>query len=411
MGEPAGRAVAGGGSGDSGSGCGDSGGGGAGPGGGVADAFAAAYGRPPEGLWHAPGRVNLIGEHTDYNDGLVLPFALPWGVTAAAARGDDDVLRLRSRQAADAPVDVAVGELAPGRVTGWAAYPAGVVWALRAAGHPAGGVSLLIDGDLPAGAGLSSSAALECAVALALRDLFELDVARPELAGIAQRAENEFVGMPCGIMDQSASLLCVEDHALLLDCRSLLTTQVPLDLGGLAPLIIDTGVRHELVAGEYAARRAACERAARLLGVDALRDIDDLTGALDTLSAGGDHEARRRARHVVTEIHRVNAAVGLLRAGAAGQVGALLNHSHLSLRDDFEVSWPAADLAVGEAVRAGARGARMMGGGFGGSVLALVPRDGLERVKTAVTDAYEARGLAFPGFLEARPARGAARLA
>jgi galactokinase len=366
--------------------------------------FDEIYGRPPEGVWHAPGRVNLIGEHTDYNDGFVLPFALAQGVSVAAARRDDGVFEVRSLQA---PETAVVSDPVPGSVTGWAAYAVGVAWSLREAGHPVGGASLLIDADLPQGAGLSSSAALECAVAVALCDLYDLQVPGPELARIAQRAENDFVGVPCGIMDQSASLLCTSGHALLLDCRSGLSAQVPLDLTGLTLLVIDTGAEHELVDGGYADRRAACEKAAEQLGVPALRDVTDLGEALSRLD---DPVLRRRTQHVVTENHRVEAAVGLLRAGAVGEVGALLTASHLSLRDQFEVSWPEADVAVEEAVRAGARGARMVGGGFGGSVIALVSSDRTDRVREAVTAAYADRGWREPHFLDATPSAGAGRL-
>jgi galactokinase len=366
--------------------------------------FRTAYGRDPDGVWHAPGRVNLIGEHTDYNDGLVLPFALAQGVTVAAAARGDGVVELRSLQEPEA---VTVRDPRPGSVTGWAAYAAGVAWALREAGHGVGGASLLIDADLPRGAGLSSSAALECAVGVALCELSGLEVPRPELARIAQRAENDFVGMPCGILDQSASLMCTDGHALLLDCRSGASSQVPLALDGLAVLVIDTRAAHELLDGGYASRRAACEKAAGLLGLPALRDVGDLAAALARLP---DPEVRRRTRHVVTENHRVEAAVGLLRRGAVAEVGALLTASHLSLRDDFEVSWPEADVAVQEAVRAGARGARMVGGGFGGSVIALVPADRVDRVTDAVRSAYDTRAWQPPRFLNATPSPGARRL-
>jgi galactokinase len=368
--------------------------------------FHEAYGRPSDGIWHAPGRVNLIGEHTDYNDGLVLPFALEQGVSVAAARRDDGVLELRSLQAAGEAATVRLDTLAPGEARGWAAYAAGVAWALREAGHEIGGAALLIDSDLPQGAGLSSSAALECAVALALCDLSGLDVPRGELARLAQRAENDFVGMPCGIMDQSASLLCTAGNALLLDCRSGLAGQVPLDLDGLTLLVIDTRASHELVDGEYASRRAECERAARTLGVPALRDVTDLPAALASLD---DPVLRRRTRHIVTENHRVEATAGLLRAGAVAEVGAMLTAAHLSLRDEFEVSWPEADVAVESAVRAGARGGRMVGGGFGGSVIALVPDERADDVRDAVRAAYAERGWNAPVFLTARPSQGAVR--
>jgi galactokinase len=371
----------------------------------VAETFAEAHARPAEGVWHAPGRVNLIGEHTDYNGGLVLPFALAEGVRVAAARRDDDVLELRSLQAIGEPVLIRLDALTPGSVTGWAAYPAGVAWALRSSGI--GGASLLFDADLPQGAGLSSSAALECATALALAELYGSSLDRSALAALAQRAENDFAGMPCGIMDQSASLLCTAGNALLLDCLTGLSIQVPLPLDGFTLLVIDTRVSHALVGGEYADRRASCERAAALLEVTTLREIKDLASALDALT---DPVLRRRVQHVVTENHRVEAMVGLLRAGAVAEIGALLTASHLSLRDQFEVSWPEADVAVEEAVRAGARGARMVGGGFGGSVIALVPSDRTDRVRDAVTAAYTDRDWPEPHFLDATPSVGARRL-
>ena len=225
----------------------------------AAEAFLACHGAPPEGVWHAPGRVNLMGEHTDYNEGWVLPFALDLGVAVAAARRGDAVLDIRSRQAPDDAVSLPLASLAAGSVSGWPAYPAGVAWAMREAGHPVGGASLVIDSDLPQGAGLSSSAALECATALALAGLYEVSAPRAELARLARRAENDMVGVPSGIMDQSASLLCTARHALLLDCRSGETSLVPFDPGaaGLVLLVVDTGARHELTDGRYAVRRPA----------------------------------------------------------------------------------------------------------------------------------------------------------
>ncbi|MET8154784.1 galactokinase [Sphaerisporangium sp. NPDC005289] len=376
------------------------------------DAFRAAYGREPERVWHAPGRVNLIGEHTDYNDGFVLPFAVPWGVTAAVALRDDDTIRLLSLQAsggdeARVPEPLVITEFE--QAEGWARYVVGVFWALRQAGHDVRGADVVIDGDVPRGAGLSSSAALEVSVAMALDDLHGLGLSRLDLALLSQKAENDFVGMPCGIMDQAASALSQEGHVLFMDCRSLATRAVPLDLAseGLQILIIDTGVHHELADGQYARRRRDCESAAARLGVKALRDVTDLAAALSRLSG----DERKRVQHVVTEDHRVEALVGLLRAGAVREIGALLNASHLSLRDQYEVSCPELDVAVEAAVRGGARGARMTGGGFGGSAIALVADDRADQVREEVTRAYQERGWAAPRFFPASLAPGAHRLA
>jgi galactokinase len=371
--------------------------------------FLDRYGIAPQCVWHAPGRVNLIGEHTDYNDGLVLPFALGSGTVAAAAVSSEPVLELSSAQEPGAVVRIRLDRLAPGSVTGWAAYPAGVAWALREAGHHIPGARVAIESDLPRGAGLASSAALECAVIMALAGLAglaPLDLPRSELAGLARRAENDFVGMPCGIMDQAASLLCEAGHALLLDCRSGDTTSVPLDpaVAGLTLLIIDTRARHALTGSEYGARRQDCAAAAREIGVGSLReltDVGDIPGSL------ADPVLRRRVRHVITENQRVGQAARLLLAGELGSVGALLSESHRSLRDDFEVSWPEADVAVAAAVSAGALGARMTGGGFGGCVLALLPSERDARVRAEVSAALAAGGRRQPGFLAAVPAAGA----
>jgi galactokinase len=370
----------------------------------VVEAFREAYGSDPAGVWHAPGRVNLIGEHTDYNDGFVLPFAVPWGVTAAVSPRTDDRIRLVSLQASGERQDLDTPEAA----RGWARYPAGVIWTLREKGLAVAGADILVDGDVPKGAGLSSSAALEVATAIALDDLYGLALEPIELAEICQSSENEFVGMPCGIMDQAASLLSREGHVLLLDCRSLARRIIPFDLArhGLRLLIINTGVHHELADGQYAARRRDCEEAAKRLGVPALRDVTDLAAALETLSGN----ERRRTQHVVTENHRVQAVIGLLRAGAVAEIGALLNASHLSLRDQFEVSCPELDVAVEAAIRGGARGARMTGGGFGGSAIALVAEERVADVRAEVLAAYEGRGWAAPTFLTAVPAAGARRL-
>ena len=247
-------------------------------------------------MWRAPGRVNLIGEHTDYNDGFALPFAIGAGICVAAAARDDGILALTSRQYGDAVIALPVESLTPGDPGGWAAYPAGMAWALLSGGYRVGGASVAIDADLAAGAGLSSSAAVECATGLALADLYQLTVPRADLAALASQAENNFVGAPTGLMDQLAVLLCEAGHALLLDCRAGTGTAVPLDTAaaGLDLLVIDTRARHELTDGGYASRRKACEAAVRAMGVRSLRDVTDesalaqLSGIEDATVLGND---------------------------------------------------------------------------------------------------------------------------
>jgi galactokinase len=369
--------------------------------------FAEQYGREPDGIWFAPGRVNLMGG-PDYTEGFVLPFALGAGVTAAAARRSDRHIAVVSRQAGGDPVRLDVDALEPGSVAGWAAYPAGVAWALLRAGYLAGGADVAIDADLPAGAGLSSSAALECATALALTGLYQAPVRRPELAALARQAETEFVGVPCGIMDQIAALLGRAGHALLLDCRSGSATAVPLDpaAAGLTLLVIDTRVRHALGDGRYAQRRRACAAAASALGVRALRDVTD-----EDLARLADPALRRLSQHVIAEYRRVLRAADLLRAGDLAAIGPLLTESHHSLRDRFEVSWPQADEAVAAAREAGAAGARMTGGGFGGCVVALAPAERATQVRAAVTDRFTRHHWPAPGYRDAVPSGGARQVA
>ncbi len=373
----------------------------------AADAFTARFGAAPEGVWAAPGRVNVIGEHTDYNGGHVLPVALPHTTRAAVARRDDGRLVLTSAQHPDDDADVAMADLAPGTPGGWAGYPAGVVEQVRASAP--GGLSLFVDGDVPAGAGLSSSAALECAVALAVSDLLGLGLSPDDLVDVARRAENDFVGAPTGILDQSASVLCTAGHALHLDTRDRSWEQVPLDLeaAGLALLVVDSGTTHSHADGGYGDRRRECEEAARRLGVEFLCDVRDVAGlgSLDDGTAEG-AVLLRRARHVVTEDARVAEVVGLMRSGADPRaIGPVLTAGHASLRDDFEVSVPELDTIVEVALDAGAHGARMVGGGFGGSAVALVDAGAVDAVGTAVAERAGA-----PRSYVVVPAAGARRL-
>jgi galactokinase len=376
--------------------------------GGAARLFAEQYGIQPDGIWRAPGRVNLIGEHTDYNDGFALPFALATGVIVAAGRRSDNRFVMSSRQFPGTATSTPLELLAPGAVRGWAAYPAGMAWALMSAGHRVSGVNIAVDADLPLGAGLSSSAALECAAGLAISGLSGLELSRIELAALGRRAENDFVGAPTGVMDQLAVMLCEQAHALLLDCRSGSGDAVPLavEAAGLELIVIDTRVRHELSDGSYGARRRSCEQAASELGVPALREISDVS----ILGRISDPVVRRRARHVITENHRVLQVADLLRAGWPDKIGALLTASHVSLRDDFEVSWPEADVAVDGALAAGALGARMTGGGFGGSVIALVAADRAATVTDTVSEQFVARNWPGPQITPVTPSQGAARL-
>ncbi|PJM93023.1 galactokinase [Streptomyces sp. CB01373] len=379
----------------------------------VREGFIELYGAEPEGVWAAPGRVNLIGEHTDYNDGFVMPFALPHVTTAAVARRDDGVLRLHSADMPGGPVELRLDELAPESDRGWTAYPAGVVWALREAGHEVTGADVHLTSTVPTGAGLSSSAALEVVVALALNDLYALGLKGWRLARLCQRAENVYVGAPTGIMDQTASACCEAGHALFLDTRDLSQRQIPFDLAaeGLRLLVVDTRVEHAHSGGEYGRRRAGCEKGAALLGVDALRDIphDGLDAALADLA--GDEEVARLVRHVVTENARAERVVSLLESGDIRAIGPILTEGHASLRDDFRVSCPELDLVVDTALASGALGARMTGGGFGGSAIVLTDTADVPTLTKAMEEAFTKAAHTPPRVFEAVPAAGARRLA
>ncbi|MCW7943263.1 galactokinase [Streptomyces hygroscopicus] len=378
---------------------------------GVHEGFEALYGTAPEGVWAAPGRVNLIGEYTDFNEGFVMPLALPHTAVAAVSRRTDGVLRLHSADIEGPVVELHADELTPLTNTSWAAYPAGVVWALREAGHRIGGADVHLSSTVPTGAGLSSSAALEVVTALALDDLYGLGLTRPELARIAQRAENDFVGVPCGVMDQMASACCTEGHALHLDCRDLSIRQVSFDPAaqGLALLVVDTRVKHALGDGAYAERREGCEEGARQLGVSHLRDVvyEDLDFSLARLS---DERVRRYVRHVVSDDHRVERVVSLLDAGEIRAIGPVLTEGHVSLRDDLRISCPELDLVVDTANASGALGARMTGGGFGGSAIVLAEASGTDTITKAIETAFAAAGFTAPRVFLAVPAAGARRL-
>lgn len=378
--------------------------------------FFKLYGHHPEGIWRAPGRVNLIGEHTDYNLGYVLPFAIDKNALVAIRRKsareqDGNLLNLASTYGqAETPEisSVAVEELQPGSITGWAAYPAAVAWALNQLDDvEISGFDLLVDSDVPVGSGLSSSHALEVSTIVALNDLYELGLPHTRMAQLTQRAENEFVGAPTGIMDQSASLMSKAQHALFLDCRSMDAQTVPLPLAQneAVVLVIDTRVEHSHVDGGYAARRQSCEEASAILQVASLREIDDVA----QLEAIEDPLVRRRAKHIVTENQRVLDTVKSLEGGDLETVGKLLYQSHESMRDDYEISCEELDVAVEASLEAGAIGARMTGGGFGGSSIALIKREQIDSVSDAVRQAFATAGFKEPNIFTVIADEGAGR--
>jgi galactokinase len=374
--------------------------------------FETAYGQAPAGVWSSPGRANLIGEHTDYNDGFVLPFGIDRRTFAAVSLRDDARIRVGSTFS-DEIAEIALAELAPDAVSGWSAYPLGVVWALGQLGHAdleaVPGVDIMLESDVPVGAGLSSSAAIEGAVAFALAELWRLDLDRVELARVGRKAENDFVGAPTGIMDQMASLLGRDDAAVFIDCRTQEARAIDLKLAenDLTILVIDTQVEHQHASGGYRERRASCEAGAAALGVASLRDVTlaDLERAREVL----DDVTFRRVRHVVTENQRVLDTVATLADEGPRAIGELLDASHRSMRDDFEISVPELDLAVETAQAAGAIGARMTGGGFGGSAIALVSRGLVSQLQVAVDGAFAEHGYAQPVTFTVTPSEGARR--
>lgn len=395
----------------------------------AAQLFEETFGYQPQDVWSAPGRVNVIGEHVDYNGGPCLPIALPHRAFIAYAPREDRLLRLVSPQTREAVDELDLDLIAPrgceGEVNGWAAYLSGVAWALEKLGYgPLHGFDAALYSCVPRGGGLSSSAALECAMAVAIDEAEGLglagNVSQPNDAGrtilveCARMAENQIAGANTGGLDQTASLRCLSGHALALDCRDMSVEHIPFDLEsqGLALLVIDTRAAHSLADGQYGQRRADCEEAALQLGVEQLVDVEDLEAATQALS---DERLIKRMRHVVSEIARTRALIELLQEGPLeGErlkvVGALMNDSHDSLRDDYEVSCLELDVAVDAARAAGAYGARMTGGGFGGSAIALVDRERLEETAQAVAQAYSERGLDAPAFIVAVPSAPAGKL-
>lgn len=372
--------------------------------------FKQEYDREPAGVWSAPGRVNLIGEHTDYNEGFVFPFAINRRTYAAVAPRQDNMICVASSFSKET-FQIAISDIHQDEKNGWAAYPFGVAYAVAklSGKSQTQGFDIFIDSDVPVGAGLSSSAAIECAVGLALNELWNAGLDKKALAKAGQLGENEIVGAPTGIMDQTASLFGELDHAVFLDCRSLEAKAIELGFAdaGLELLIIDTKVAHRLVDGGYAARRAACEAGAKALGAASLRDLSqaDLTRAEEIL----DPVTLRRVRHVITENARVEETVATLKAKGPRAIGELLYASHESMRDDFEISIDELDTAVETALRHGAIGARMTGGGFGGAAIALTPIEKISEVTLSVLAEFEALGYAKPEIFSVSAAPGAKR--
>ena len=369
----------------------------------IEEKFLQTFGDEPDLIAAAPGRVNLIGEHIDYSEGFVLPFAIKDRTTAAIRKRDDSTVRIASAQRRNKIVTVDINNVKPGLKGEWERYALGVLWSMGVKT----GVDLLIDGHVPLGAGLSSSAALECSVATAVNHLFDMGFSLEDLARLTQKAENQYVGVPCGIMDQSVSLMATVGSALLLDCRDLSTRNIPFDVAssGLELLIIDTQAHHALTDGGYAERRASCESVAAKLGIKSMREL-----TMDQLEAGKAQLTQVeyvRARHAVSEMKRVLDCVEALSKSDFVKVGELINQSHISLRDDYTVSCPELDTAVDASLAAGALGSRMVGGGFGGSAIALIEASKTSETIHAVEKAFAEKKFKAPRFFTSLPSQGA----
>jgi galactokinase len=369
----------------------------------LASKFQEVFGTLPDVIASAPGRVNLIGEHVDFLDGFVLPFAISDATTVAIAKNSSNKIRCASIQKKGVVSTIDCANIAPKSGEAWTRYPIGVLWSLGIDT----GLDILVDGQVPLGAGLSSSAALECAVATAINEFFNLGLTLPELARAAQRAENIYVGMPCGIMDQSVSLMATEGNALLLDTRDLSIEQIPFNIAplGLELLVIDTQVHHALVDGGYAERRASCEKAIADLDITSLRDISisEFVARKPEL----DEKTYLRAFHGITEMQRVLDAVTLLKAGDFVGFGEIVTAAHISLRDNYTVSCPELNLAVDTALKFGALGSRMIGGGFGGSAIALIKAKDSDLIKSEIKSGFMKARFKSPRFFSALPSAGA----
>ena len=365
--------------------------------------FLETFGEEPDLIAAAPGRVNLIGEHIDYSEGFVLPFAIKDRTFAAIRKRDDSMVRIASAQRRNKIVTVDINSVKPGLKGEWERYALGVLWSMGLQT----GVDLMIDGHVPLGAGLSSSAALECSVATAVNHLFNMGLSLEDLARLTQKAENQYVGVPCGIMDQSVSLMATNGSALLLDCRDLSTRNIPFDVAssGLELLIIDTQAHHALTDGGYAERRASCESVAAKLSVKSMRELTmaQLESSKNLLS---DVEFIR-ARHAVSEMQRVLDCVEALSQADFVKVGELIDQSHISLRDDYTVSCPELDTAVDASLAAGALGSRMVGGGFGGSAIALIEASKTSETIKAIEKAFAEKKFKAPRFFTSLPSQGA----
>jgi galactokinase len=367
--------------------------------------FEKQFGYLPAGVWSAPGRANLIGEHTDYNNGFVFPFGIDKRTYAAMSKRDDSIIRIGT-SFTEGVVEFELSETEPA-VLDWALYPLGVAWVMREGLDS--GFDLFLNSDVPIGAGLSSSAAVECSVALALNDLWKLGHSKQQLALIGQRAENEVVGAPTGIMDQTASMLAEIDAAVLIDCLTLETEIVELGLEAqnLVVAVIDTQVSHRHSDGGYRSRRDACEKGAEVMGVSSLRQLS--YSDLETAKARLDDVTYRRVRHIITENDRVLATVAALKSGEISELGPIFEASHVSMRDDFEISIPELDLAVEASLKIGAIASRMTGGGFGGAAIAVISKDLLSSLQTDVTAAFAAAGFGQPKIFTVAASAGAAR--